>query len=144
VSLRTFTISEVRAGWIIAQLHSERGTYVVTGSYTPNDAIRDFADAVASLATIVTERCGWSQGPSEAKWEFTRTGAIVDVAVQFDDGRIECTFPWPRFATDVLDALESLQADGGVAEYEREWRRQFPHGACRKLEDAVRGKRSGR
>lgn len=136
--METFTISQVRAGWVTAQLHCEKGCKTVVGSYTPNDAIRDFADAVASLATISSARCSWNQEPDEAKWEFTRREAVIKVAIHSNRQSFECTFPWPSFGADVLGALLMLRSTLGTITYEREWRYPFPVEACKKLEEAIR------
>lgn len=130
-------ISEVRAGWVTAQLNCEQGSRTIVGSYTPNDAIRDFVDAVASLATIPNARCSWNQEPGEATWEFTRIEAVIKVAVQSDQQYFECTFPWSRFGADVLDALRALLSTMGTTTYEREWRYPFPVEACEKLENGI-------
>jgi hypothetical protein len=135
--MKTFTITEVAAGWVTAKLISEQGCKTVVGSYTPNDAIRDLADAVASLATISTARCSWNQEPGEAVWEFTRTKAVIEVAVKSNHQSFECTFPWPRFCDDVLDALQTLRSTVGTTAYECEWRHPFPVEACKKLQDAI-------
>lgn len=137
--MRTFTISEVRAGWVTAQVHSAQGSKTIVGSYTPNDAIRGLAGAVSSLATISNARRRWNQEPGETKWEFTRSADLVKVAVQSNQQFFECTFPWPRFGADVLDALRTLRSTMGTATYEHEWHYPFPTEACKKLEDAIYG-----
>ena len=63
--MSTFAFTEIRAGWVVVQLRLEQGPRTVAGSYTPNDAIRDFVDAVASLATAESASCSWNQEPEE-------------------------------------------------------------------------------
>src|ERR1700739_3307694 len=98
--MSTFAITEIRAGWVTTQLRSMQGPLIVVGSYAPNDAIRDFVDAVASLATTSSATCTWHQEPDDLRWHFVRTHDHIDVLASSPRRSVECSFEWPRFASD--------------------------------------------
>src|SRR5215470_9989947 len=128
--MTTFAISNIRAGWVTAHLRSEHGSRTVVGSYTPSDSIRDFVDAVASLATTTSAKCSWNQEPEEVTWLFMRSGTEIRVIVTSKQPAFEVQFLWSRFAADVSTAMQTIKSNMGVGEYEREWRYPFPEEAC--------------
>ena len=151
--MKTFRFSGIHAGWVTARVGSKSDSKSFVGSYVPPDAIRDLADAVASLGAISTATCRWFQEPKEIEWRFTRSEESVRVTVLSCPGRngpatqqiFEGVFGWPRFGVDVLDALLELQSTFGLPGYEREWRHPFPAEACQKLANTVgRSRQSGR
>ena len=144
--MNTFTFSEIRAGWVTARVGSQCDSQSIVGSYVPADAIRDFADAVASLGTISTATCRWFQEPEEIEWRFRCSENCVKVTVLSCGRRnapedqkqlFEGIFEWPRFGADVLEALLELRSALGLPGYEREWRHPFPDEACQKLESTI-------
>ena len=136
----------MRAGWVTARVGSQSDSQSFVGSYVPADAIRDLADAIASLGTTSTAKCRWFQEPEEIEWRFTRSEGSVQVTVLSScEGSalaarqplFQGVFEWPRFGAEMLDALLELRSTFGLAGYEREWRHPFPAEACQKLEDAI-------
>ena len=123
----------------MAQLESKEGPRIIVGSYTPNDAIRDFVDAIASLATATTATCQWHQGPGIVTWRFIRTTHHIQVTIDSPESSAEYDFRWIRFASDVLAAMQTIRSSMGESAYEREWLHPFPRCACEKLEKAIRG-----
>lgn len=125
------------------EIRSGVDSHTVDGSYL-TDAIRDFADTVASLQAASTASCTWDQEPNLAEWRFKRSGNRVELAIWSHDGlpnspvlMFERTFAWPDFCRDVLEALLELKTTMGISEYENEWGYPFPEEACKKLEHAV-------
>ena len=124
---------------------------MVTASYTPTDAIRDFVDAVASLRTVASAHCCWFQEPGEMHWQFLRPKDRVTVEVIRFAGVLtprrhgpdgisvfKAETKWVEFARQVLrsvlKARDSLSSDG----YTREWRHAYPRKACERLDTAIR------
>jgi DNA-binding LacI/PurR family transcriptional regulator len=64
---------------------------------------------------------------SDARWK-----GLLSVAQ-----KVECGFEWPRFASDVLTAMQTIRATLGESGYQQEWRHPFPKEACLKLEKAI-------
>ena len=137
--MNAFAITEIDAGWVAAQLHTALGLRTVGGSYTPNDAIRDFVNSVASLATADSATCSWHQEPGDVTWQFARTKARITVTIHSPQHSAECCFQWLCFASDVPTTMKVVLSTVGEGAYEREWRHPFPKEACEKLERAILG-----
>lgn len=138
---RSFTFTKIKAGWVDAEVRTSNDTQVVDAGYL-SDAIRDFADALASLATAPSATCKWEEEPGELEWAFNRTGDHLAVAVAFlyqGDRKplFECSFRYRSFCRDVLDSLNDLKNALGLQGYEEEWGYPFPAEASRKLEKAI-------
>ena len=138
---RSFTFTRIKAGWVDAEIHSPSDTHAVDASYL-TDAIRDFVDALASLATAPAATCKWEQEPGELEWAFNRSGdrLTVAVAIIYRDDRkpiFDLTFHFRSFCGDVLDSLNDLKSALGLKGYEEEWGYAFPVEACRKLENTL-------
>ena len=137
----SFKFTNVSAGWVDAEIRTSGESHMVDASYL-TDAIRDFADALASLATIQAATCRWEQEPGELEWAFSRSGSRLEVTVSYLLGGdrkpcFECTFPYRSFCTDVLDSLYDLKNGLGLPGFKKEWGYAFPAEASSKLERAV-------
>jgi len=138
---RSFTFTKVHVGWVSAEIKSASDVQIVTASYL-SDAIRDFADALASLVTTPTATCGWQQEPGEFEWHFNRSDdslivTICDSLRRNEQPLFQCSFHYRSFCRDVLDSLCDLRNTLGLAGFEKEWGYPFPTEASRKLENAV-------
>lgn len=132
-----FTITDIHAGWVAIRLSTKLGPRTVVGSYTPNDAIRDFVDAVAGLATASSATCTWNQEPGDSKWHFVRAKDHIEILIRSPQHPVECDFQWSQFASDVLASMQTIRSTIGESGYEMEWRHPFPKEACLKLEKAI-------
>jgi hypothetical protein len=138
---RSFTFTNIKAGWIDAEIRTSGGVQAVDASYL-SDAIRDFADALASLVTAPTATCRWEQEPGELEWNFTKSGdhLTVTVLLLLSGNRhpcFECSFRYRSFCKDMLDSLHDLKDAIGLPAFEKEWGYPFPAEASRKLENAI-------
>jgi hypothetical protein len=138
---RSFKFTKIKAGWVDAEVRTSSDTQTVDASYL-TDAIRDFADALASLATARAATCKWEQEPGELEWAFNRSGdhLTVVVALLYHSDRkpcFDCSFRYRSFCGDVLDSLNDLKNTMGLRGYEEEWGYPFPVEAHRKLEKAM-------
>ena len=141
---RSFTFTNIRAGWVDVEVWTSSGAQVIDGSYL-TDAIRDFVDALASLATTPTATCRWEQEPGELEWAFNRSGDHLTVTGSFlncDNKQpgFECSFRYRSFCRDVQDSLNGLKNAMGLPGFEKEWGYPFPTEALRKLENAIASK----
>ena len=138
--IRSFTFTNIEAGWVDAEVRTSGDVHAVDASYL-SDAIRDFADALASLATAPTATCRWEQEPGELEWNFSRSGDHLTVTVSLLRGDrepcFECAFLYRSFCRDVLDSLHDLKNVLGLPGFEKKWRYPFPAEAVRKLENAI-------
>ena len=139
--LRRFTFTDIRAGWVDAEIRTSSDVRAVDASYL-TDAIRDFADAVASLVFAPTATCRWEQEPGELEWDFNRSGNHLTVAVSFllrgdRQPLFVCSFQYHSFCRDVLDSLFRLKSALGLAEFEKEWGYPFPAEAALKCEQIL-------
>ena len=139
--VQSFTFTKIKAGWVDAEIRTSADTQAVDASYL-TDAIRDFADALASLATAPDATCKWEQEPGELEFAFKRSGDHLAVAVAFlyqgdRKPRFECAFRYRSFCRDVLDSLNDLKNAMGLDGFEEEWGYPFPADASRKLENAI-------
>src|SRR5262245_30364338 len=140
----SFTLSSIQSGWVQAHIASVGNEVVITASNAPNDSIRDFVDAVASLQTSHSSECRWVQEPGEVRWVFASSDVNVSVEViQVDPvsktGRqaIQTTLlrdqtGWLDFGTQVLASMLQLRNSLGIDGYKREWGHDFPQEACDK------------
>lgn len=140
--IRGFTFTNIKAGWIDAEILASNGVQAVDASYL-TDAIRDFADALASLVTAPTATCRWEQEPGELEWEFIRSGDHLAVKVSLllsgdRQPRFECFFRYRSFCKDVLDSLHDLKDALGLPAFAKAWGYPFPAEASRKLENAIK------
>jgi len=138
---RSFTFTKIHAGWVDAEVHTPSGVQAVDASYL-SDAIRDFADAVASLITAPAATCKWEQEPGELEWDFSRSGDHLTITVSFlirsdRQSLFVCSFQYQSFCRDVLDSMFKLKNALGLAEFESEWGYPFPAQAALKLESAI-------
>jgi hypothetical protein len=138
---RSFTFTSIRAGWVDAEITISSGVQTVDGSYL-SDAIRDFADALASLATAQTATCRWHQEPGELEWSFNRSGddLVIAASLLLHGDRqpcFECPSRYHDFCRDVLVSLHDLRNSLGLLGYEKEWGYPFPVEAALKLENAI-------
>jgi hypothetical protein len=137
----SFTFTRVHAGWVGAEVRTPSDVQAVDASYL-SDAIRDFADAVASLVTAPTATCIWEQEPGELEWHFSRSGDQLTVSVSLLlHGSRQPLFTRPlqycSFCRDVLDSMHRLKNSLGPAEFEKEWGYPFPDEAALKLQRAI-------
>jgi len=137
---RSFTFTNIEAGWVDAEVRTPSDVQAVDASYL-SDAIRDFADALASLVTAPTATCKWEQEPGELEWDFSRSGDHLTVTVSLLRGDrqpcFECSFLYRSFCKDVLDSLRDLKTALGLPGFEKKWGYPYPAEALRKLEKAI-------
>jgi hypothetical protein len=143
-------MSSVRDGWAKIEISEGDQTLFLSASYTPDDSIRNFVDAVASLGTMPSAECCWYQEPGEIHWKFRRHQSLVVEVVRFDGAKapgrhtgsgltlFAAESKWDEFAASVLRALQQTRSSMGDAEYQREWRYPFPQEAYDKLAFALR------
>jgi len=144
------TLDNLQSGWAFARLTDGDKEVVLTGSYTPTDAISDLVEAVERLQTATSADCCWSQGPGELHWKLRRQDSDLEVEIlQFDDGspgqhwrESECIFKatgkWLTFARQLLSSLELIGVNLGPDGYQREWRRPFPAREQERLRAAIK------
>jgi hypothetical protein len=136
------------SGWAYARLTDADKEVVLTGSYSPNDAICELVEAVERLETSPSTECCWSQGPGELHWNLRRQGSDLEIEIlQFDGGfrqhwrEPECIFngrtKWLTFARQLLSSLESIRVSLGSDGYEREWRSPFPSRELERLRATI-------
>jgi hypothetical protein len=120
----SFSFIKIRAGWVSAEICTDNGAQTVVASYL-TDAIRDFADALASLATLPTATCRWEQEPGELEWDFSRSDDRLTLGVSFllhgnRTSCFECSFRYRSFCRNVFDSLQDLKNALGLPEFEDE------------------------
>ena len=144
------TLDNPESGWAFARLSDGDQELVLTGSYTPTDAISDLVEAVERLQTAASADCCWSQGPGELHWKMRRVGSELEIDIlKFNDGspgqhwrESECIFnahgKWLTFARQLLSSLECIKVDLGPDGYQRAWRRPFPTKEQERLRAAIK------
>ena len=143
------SLDNPRSGWAFARLAAADGEFLVTGSYSPTDAIGDLIEAVERLETATSADCCWFQEPGELHWKMRRAGAELEVEIlRFADAfgqhwrESECVFKangkWLTFARQLLSCVELIRVNLGCDNYEREWRRPFPAREQQRLREAIK------
>jgi len=139
--MRSFKFTSISAGWVDAEIRCSDDVHTVDASYL-TDAIRDFADALASLATTPSAICRWEQEPGVLEWCFERSSDHLTVAVSLvlrgdRTPCFECSFRYRGFCRDILDSLDDFKNVLGLPGFEKEWGYPFPTEALLKLENAI-------
>ena len=143
------TLNNPADGWAYARLTDGDKELVLTGSYTPTDAISDLVEAVERLQTTTSAECCWSQEPGELHWKLRRVNSELEIEIlEFDDGfrqhwrESECVFKacgnWLKFARQLLSSLESIRNNLGTDGYQRAWKRPFPTREQERLRAAIK------
>jgi len=143
------TLDNPADGWAYARLTCNDKELVLTGSYSPTDAISDLVEAVERLQTATSADCCWSQGPGELHWKLRRVGSELEIEIlKFNDEfrqhwrESESIFKargkWLTFARQLLSSLESIRVNLGTDGYQRVWRRPFPTREQERLRAAIK------
>jgi len=136
---RSFTFTKIHVGWVTAEIRSTSEVHTVQASYV-SDAIRDFADALASLGTTPTATCFWEQEPGVFEWDLLRSGSGLTVtgwSKPNQQPQFQFSFLYRSFCNDVLNSLNNLKSEFGLPKFEKEWGYPFPAEASKKLEDVI-------
>jgi hypothetical protein len=144
------TLDNPQSGWVFARLTDGDKEWVLSGSYTPTDAISDLVEAVERLQIATSADCRWSQGSSKLHWKMRRVGSELEIEVlQLEDGfpgqhwrESECIFKangkWLTFARQLLSCVELIRVNLGPDGYQRAWGRPFPAKEQARLREAIK------
>lgn len=138
-----------QSGFMSIGLKAGKTSFVTAVAHSPYDSLRDLILALSAFLdgeNAVTVK--WNREPEEYDFELHRNGGDAELSIiRYPNHRRlkkkrEVVFSYKAPVIDVcesfLAALNELQSDKDVDEFDKNWRREFPEEEMRELTKQVR------
>jgi hypothetical protein len=144
------TFNSPQSGWMSLSLKAGEQSFVAAVSHAPDDSLRALMEALLALLDAGAQRITvkWNCEPDELDFEIRTKDERVEFKVlHFPDHRrlagtshvvFSLAVSKLEFCLAFWRALRALHRDIETDEFDKNWRRPFPHSEMRQLTEAFR------
>jgi hypothetical protein len=142
------TFNSPQSGFMSIGLKAGKANFVTAVAHSPYDSLRDLINALSALLSgEVDLTVKWNREPDEYDFELHRNGGDVQLnIIRYPNHRRlkkkrETVFSHKASVVNICEsfwtALEDLDKDKDVDEFDKNWRREFPEEEMRELKRLI-------